>query len=162
MLFCGIIWILSISFKIIINIDISRVAQVIIYFEEKQFSHNKFIYRHSAIFQHNAELLNWLLLIQMIKVLTHIWSKAVELNYWQKIFRNVPSLLITSTPWMFRSKLWYSDVNSSPPSAAYMHQRIRSALVQIMAHRLFSTERLSELMLGYCQLNTYEQTSVKF
>ena len=44
-------------------------------------------------------------------------------------------------------------VNSSPPSAAYMHQWIGSPLVQIMACRLFDTKPLSEPMLDYCQLD---------
>ena len=42
-------------------------------------------------------------------------------------------------------------INSSPPSAAYMRQWIRSALVQIMASRLFGAEPLSEQVLYYCQ-----------
>ena len=44
-------------------------------------------------------------------------------------------------------------VNSSPPSAAYMHQWIGSALVQIMACRLFGAKPLSKTMLAYCQLD---------
>ena len=48
--------------------------------------------------------------------------------------------------------------NSSPPSATYMHQWIGSALVQIMACRLFSAKPLSKPVLGYCQLDPYEQT----
>ena len=42
---------------------------------------------------------------------------------------------------------------SSPPSATYMRQRIGSALVQIMACRLFYAKPLSKPMLGYCQLD---------
>ena len=38
-------------------------------------------------------------------------------------------------------------VNSSPPSAAYMRQWIKSALVQIMACRIFGTKPLSEHIL---------------
>ena len=53
-------------------------------------------------------------------------------------------------------------VNSSPPSAAYMHQWIGSALVQIMACRLFGAKPLSNPMLGYCQLDRQDQISVKF
>ena len=53
-------------------------------------------------------------------------------------------------------------VNSSPPSAAYMRQWIGSALVQIMACRLFGAKPLPELMLVYCQLDSWEQISVKF
>ena len=39
-------------------------------------------------------------------------------------------------------------INSSPPSAAYMHPWIGSELVQIMACRLFGAKPLSEAMLG--------------
>ena len=52
--------------------------------------------------------------------------------------------------------------NSSPPIAAYMRQWIRSALIQIMACRLFGAKPLSSPMLGCCQLDPWEQTSVKF
>ena len=53
-------------------------------------------------------------------------------------------------------------INSSPPSAAYMRQWTGSALVQIMACRLIGAKPLSEPMLTYCQLDLWEQTSVKF
>ena len=53
-------------------------------------------------------------------------------------------------------------VNSSPPSAAYMRQWIRSALVQIMACRLFGTKPLFKPVLGYYQFDPKEKTSVKF
>ena len=43
--------------------------------------------------------------------------------------------------------------NSSPPSAAYMRQWIGSALVQLMACRLFGAKPFSKQMLGYCQLD---------
>ena len=43
-----------------------------------------------------------------------------------------------------------------------MRQQIGSALVQIMACRLFGAKPLSKPMLGYCQLDPREQTSVKF
>ena len=42
------------------------------------------------------------------------------------------------------------DFNSSPPSAAYMCQWIRSALVQIMARRLFGAQPSYKPMPGYC------------
>ena len=57
----------------------------------------------------------------------------------------------------WRLECW---VNPSPPSAAYMRQWIRSALVQVMACRLFGAKPLSKPMLGYCQLHPYKQTSV--
>ena len=40
----------------------------------------------------------------------------------------------------------------SPPNAAYMRRWSGSALVQIMACRLFGAKSLSKPMLGYCQL----------
>ena len=43
--------------------------------------------------------------------------------------------------------------NSSLPGAAYMRQWTGSALVQIMACRLFGAKPLSEPMLKYCQLD---------
>ena len=42
-----------------------------------------------------------------------------------------------------------SRINSSPPSAAYMRHRIGSALVQIMACRLFGAKPLSKPMIGF-------------
>ena len=53
------------------------------------------------------------------------------------------------------------SINLSPPGAAYMRKWIGWALVQIMACRLYGTKPLSKPMLGYCQLNPKEQTSVK-
>ena len=69
--------------------------------------------------------------------------------------------------WWFETHsppLWrhINDVHSSPPSAAYMPQRIRSTLFHIMVCRLFGAKPLSEPMLGYCQVDPQEQTSVKF
>ena len=52
--------------------------------------------------------------------------------------------------------------NSSSPSAAYMRQWIRSALLHIMACRLFGAKPLSKPMPGYCRLYPYEQTSTTF
>ena len=43
-------------------------------------------------------------------------------------------------------------LNSFPPSAAYMRHCIGSALLQIMACRLFGAKPLSKPMPGYCQL----------
>ena len=53
-------------------------------------------------------------------------------------------------------------VNSSPLSATYMHQWIGSSLVKVMASRLFGAKPLPEPMLDYCQLDSWEQVSVKF
>ena len=48
------------------------------------------------------------------------------------------------------------------PSAAYMRQYTGSALVQVMACRLFGIKPLPESMVAYCQLDFLEQISVKF
>ena len=53
-------------------------------------------------------------------------------------------------------------VNSSPTSAACMRHWIVLALDQMMACRLFGTKLLPEPMLAYCQLDSWEQMSVKF
>ena len=49
---------------------------------------------------------------------------------------------------------WFPDlINSSPPNAAYMRQWNWSALVKIMACRLFRTKPLSKPMRDYCGLD---------
>ena len=53
-------------------------------------------------------------------------------------------------------------VNTSKPSASYMRQWIRWALVQIMACHLFGAKPLSKPLLDYSQLDSWEQTLVKF
>ena len=53
-------------------------------------------------------------------------------------------------------------MNSSPPSAAYMCQSTRTAIIQVVACHLFGTKPLPEPMLTNCQLDPKEQTSVEF
>ena len=55
--------------------------------------------------------------------------------------------------------LWF---NSSPRSAAYIRQRTGSALVQVIACRLSGAMPPHEPMLAYCQLDSWEEISVKF
>ena len=84
--------------------------------------------------------------------------------------KQVKSILRNSVAVQFKSQLdnyasnkcCSEGINSSPPSAAYIRQWIRSALVQIMTCRLFGAKPLSKPLLGYCQLDPLEQTSVKF
>ena len=52
--------------------------------------------------------------------------------------------------------------NSSPPSAVYMGQWIGPALVQVMACCQFGAKSWPEPILGYCQLDSWEQMSVHF
>ena len=69
-------------------------------------------------------------------------------NFWSEIMEY---------DWIF-----HCFINSSPRSAAYMHQWFGSVLVQIMACYLFVAKPLFKPILGYCQLNHEKQTSVKF
>ena len=57
--------------------------------------------------------------------------------------------------------LKWNCFNSLRSSDSYMHHRPWPSLVQIMACRLFGAKPLSELMLYHCQLDLWEQTSVK-
>ena len=50
----------------------------------------------------------------------------------------------------------------SPPTFAYVRQWTGSSSVQVMACRLFGAKWLPEPMLAYCQLDSWEQISVKF
>ena len=56
----------------------------------------------------------------------------------------------------------HRTINSLRRSGAYMCQQHRPSLVQIIACRLFDAKPLSEPMLEHCQMDTYEQTWVKF
>ena len=72
-------------------------------------------------------------------------------------------VILTQIPWWIccHSRTTCRHVNSSPPSAAYMRRWTGSALVKKMACPLFGAKPLSEPMLGFCQLDPKEQTSVK-
>ena len=54
---------------------------------------------------------------------------------------------------MYDNANFYNNVNSSPPNAAYMRLWTRSALVQVMACRLFGGKPLPEPMLAHCQFD---------
>ena len=54
------------------------------------------------------------------------------------------------------------EYNSLRPSDAYVRWHPKTTLVQIMACRLLGAKPLYEPMLEYCQLDPWEQTSVKF
>ena len=83
---------------------------------------------------------------------------------------------VISVNWLFTTSLpintvilsdqfWHhfiNIINPSPPSASYMRQWIGSALVEIMACRLFGAKPLSQPTLGYCQVDSWEHISVKF
>ena len=53
-------------------------------------------------------------------------------------------------------------INSLRLSDAYMRQQTKPPLVQIVACHLFSAKPLPEPVMTYCQLDPWEQSSVKF
>ena len=82
----------------------------------------------------------------------------------------VNGLLLTPLNWLIYCNLLYQMwwkiprcfcLNSSTPSAAYKHQWTGSALVRVMTCRLFDAQLLPQPMLTYCQLDSWEQISVK-
>ena len=81
----------------------------------------------------------------MIKLLkSFLWSCEISGDF---------SLRRVSDRYPILQWLSWSHFNSSPPSAAYLRQWIGSALVKIMACRLFGAKP-SKPILGYCQLDT--------
>ena len=62
----------------------------------------------------------------------------------------------------FATILEHDVFNLSHPIAAYMRPWIGSALVQVIACRLFGAKPLPGVMLAYCQLDSWEHISMKF
>ena len=110
-------------------------------------------------------MIGWL--IRGIHIIHWLWSHAKGKNLID-IANHTLRLNISHTARFWRKIIIFAidtvhldSVNSSPPSAAYARQWIGSALVKIMACRLFGAKPLSKSMLDYCQLEPSEQTSVK-
>ena len=87
-------------------------------------------------------------------------------NYSCNTFPYQSAYNIATVVWPFKSggKLFFdicnlnwtwnlTAINLSPPSAAYMRQWIVTALVQMMACRLFGAKPSSKPMLGYCRFD---------
>ena len=72
--------------------------------------------------------------------------------------RSLASILLEYSCYSTREVNYPAFFNSSPLSATYMRQSIGSALVQIMACRLFGTKPLSEPILDYHLLELKKQT----
>ena len=88
-------------------------------------------------------------------------------------------ILVSLCPGRFPLPEWYSrrgmeiqtrsylaftctHVDSAPVSAAYTRRGAGSALVQVMACRLFGGKPLPKPMLAYCQLDSQEQISERY
>ena len=95
--------------------------------------------------------LRWNLLHSVIVIWNIIKKWSPELNSVTQMCRRTLQKKCISRDWCNVNVA--CDVNSSPPSAAYMRQWIGSALVQIMACHLFGAKPLSKPMLDYCQLD---------
>ena len=94
----------------------------------------------------------------------YLFAHGIISWHWRKSCSCTPYPAIDKTVIQWNS--WVPDLHkrctkfkSPPPSAAYMHQGIGSALVQIMACCLFGAKPLSKPMLGYCQLESRNNPS---
>ena len=107
---------------------------------------------HSSWRHYNVKIA-WNMWLIHAYFITQWWYKMIPGAGSVDSFR---SCLLTKI-WNACNVLFYNVgtlyINSSPPSAAYMRQWIRSALVQIMACRLFGAKPLSKPMLEYYQLD---------
>ena len=99
-------------------------------------------------------------LLLVISHITYISQYLLLQTYFQY---EIKSDICNSMKWFQEIiSLCHSVVNSSSPCAAYIHQWSGSTLVQVLACRLYGAKPLPEPMLAYCQLDSWEQISVKF
>ena len=114
-------------------------------------------------------------LISFFKCHTDRWNQSLTCQYyhqyhgcwWPDDIRNQGmsrqgTVLVPMKYFLAHIARVHIDFNPSPPSAAYMRRWTGSALVQVMACRLFGAKPLLEPMLAYCQLDSWEQILVKF
>ena len=97
--------------------------------------------------------------VRLIRLsLAHQWATGITLgDTWIK-YSQLPELTHANNRLMVHSTSLYIPAHPclypSAPSAAHTHQWIGSALVRIMACRLFGAKTLSKLVLGYCQFDS--------
>ena len=82
--------------------------------------------------------------------------KVIDTSVWHAKF-NLTTARIISIWLIFTVRL----INSLRPSDAYMRRQSKS-LVPIMACRLVGAKPLPATLMVYCQLDSWEQVSVKF
>ena len=104
----------------------------------------------SNICMHNTPMVMCVWIYMNILLCAHFSYRMVHCGIWDWC---IVGFLI----WVYYTSAMETTlkevVNSLAPSAAYMHQWMKSALVQIMACCLYGTKPLSKPMLGYCQLD---------
>ena len=80
--------------------------------------------------------------------LSYWGSSSYEIVSLWFLFKPIPREIVFT---LFNNiHFFVSHLNPSSPSAGYMRQWIESALVPIMACRLFATKASSKTVLGYC------------
>ena len=92
------------------------------------------------------------------------WCKFYSLCLMISIIKVCEQYIIINISWWTLLDVLHRvpDINSLTPGALYMHQRIESALVQIMACRLFGAKPLSKPMLSIGPLGTnFSEISIK-
>ena len=97
----------------------------------------------------------------IIKILPVIGLTFVIVKHWDMIWLFNDVMPIASELERSAILLTY-EVNSLKLSDAYIHQQTRSSLIKVMTFNLFGAKPLPKPMLAYCQLESYEQTVVKF
>ena len=103
------------------------------------------------------------LMFSLIRACINTWANNREAGH-----DNMQCLRFKTLAWYNSAPLGVSfihsyQLNSSPPCDAYMRQWIGAALVQVIVCRLLSPAKsLPETILAYCQLDSWNQISVKF
>ena len=105
-----------------------------------------------------ANILSWVFHTGFLKICTQsdfyfIWVVNCQSSAYWRIGLSTSNCIQYFAPPRVIILVLVQLFNSVPPSAAYMRQWIWSALVQIMACRLYGAKPLSNPMLGYCQLD---------
>ena len=82
----------------------------------------------------------------------YMYTHRTELRAWKQTENMICPLICNTSGtamWVLIASRIMRSIKSSPPTAAYMRQWIGSALVQIMACRLFGAKPLSKPMLFF-------------
>ena len=88
------------------------------------------------------------------------WNELYVYGLYNILNYNV-LITIHQMKYFISSYIDHTLINSLRSSAAYMLRSTKPSLIKIVACRLFGTKPLYERILIYCQLNHWEQISVK-
>ena len=113
---------------------------------------------------HDETAFDWLLALRFFNG-NNDDDRSVNVNQYEKMHPTQGRPLKITSLFVWSSSRETRQVKflfNHPPCAAYIPQWIGIALDQVMACRLFGVKSLSEPMMAYRQLDSWEQTSVKF